>query len=29
MTKFDVVNYLTKIYKVPVMDVNTINVSGL
>ena len=29
MTKFDVRNYLTKIYNVPVMDVKTVNVSGI
>ena len=28
MTKFDVRNYLTKIYNVPVMDVKTVNISG-
>jgi ribosomal protein L23 len=28
MTRLDVKNYLTQIYKVPVMDVKTLNLSG-
>ena len=28
MTRLDVKNYLTQIYKIPTMDVKTINLSG-